>query len=157
MYCCEGCIALNFRQSKFSLRFLLISRIHARVRARHTRNILWARHSSLANKFAREFSTVHTKINENFDTRHRAYVVSQPRPISAREGKVWWTAYTSSMEIQLAGWRNRILHSWITCCGVSTLPETILEVFYSSCSSGKDVLALFRWLYDCYCYTQTIT
>ena len=45
-----------------------------------------------------------------------------------------------STGMQLDGCRFQIMHSWITCCRVNTLPEKyIVEV-----SSGKDVLALFR-------------
>ena len=130
---------LYFRRSKFSLRFLLISRIHARVRAPHTLNtcILWARHSSLASKFACEFSSVRTKIKyfqrKFWHATQGPFIVSQARPISARDGRVWWTAKSCSTGMQLAGWRNQILHSWltqrITCCRVSTLRETVLEVF----------------------------
>ena len=48
------------------------------------------------------------------------------------------------------------MHSWITCCRVSTLPEKYSRsVFYSSYISGKDALTLFCHFQDCYCYSNS--
>ena len=75
----------------------------------------------------------------------------------SKKGRVWWTVYTSNVPPE---WvddiiRFQIMHSWITSCGVSKLSKEYSRRFYSSCSSGKDVLALFCCFQDHHCYSNS--
>ena len=55
--------------------------------------------------------------------------------------------------MQLAGWRNQVSNAVLNYLlqGKYAPWKLFSKCFYSSCSSGKDVLALLRRFQDCYC------
>ena len=59
--------------------------------------------------------------------------------------------------MQLAGWRNQISNNALLNYLLQSKHapwKLSSKCFYGCCSSGKDVLVLFRCFQDCYCYSN---